>query len=177
MPMGFLCTMLVGIPIGLLIGAVILRGAVSITNSVLGSSGSRRYDYYDDDDDDEYYPTPRRRSRSGGAVPSPSIGKGMLIGFIILIVQSVLGFMINFVFGRGVAAANANAMGAAIMSQLISIPVCFLVVATLLSALLPTTFGKACLVALFYILIVIAIAAVIFGTLFFMWGMAFRGGA
>jgi hypothetical protein len=172
-------------PLGLMIGAVILRAAVSISNTVVGSQSSRSYDYdddddedydEDDDDDDDDDDRPRRRrrrkkrrSKSSGAIPEPGLGKGMLIVLCAWIVNVGISLVMTFALAGGGAIAgggNGAANGVRLIAQLVSIPVSFLVLAGMCTAMLPTSFGRACLVALFYTLICIAIAVVIFGVLF-----------
>lgn len=154
---------LIALPIGLCIGALILIGAVAITNSVLaGSGGGRRYDD-DDDDDYDYVPKKkrRRRSRRGETVPDPPFGQAVVIVLVAWLVNFAVHYVMSLAIGAG-----ANPRGQMLAYQLVSLPVSFLVMASMLNAMLPTSFGKACLVTLFCYLIGIAIAIAIGGILF-----------
>jgi hypothetical protein len=150
---------LLAIPIGLAIGALILLAAIWLANKCLPQPRSRRR-YYDDDDDYYEWDAPRRHRRGGTstAVPVPSFGQAMLIVFVNWIVNFGVGFVIGFVLGAAGAAKNQGGM---VLVQAISLAVGFVVSATILSGMLPTSFGRACLVVLFQYLIAIAIAIVI----------------
>jgi hypothetical protein len=163
--------MLIALPIGLLIGAVILRAAVSFANKCLPQTSSRYDDddYYDWDDDDR--PRSRRRRSSTKAIPEPSMGQAMLIVFVNAVVGGGVGFVIGFVMG---AAGLANDRGAMVVMQGMNLVLGFLIAAGILTAMLPTTFPRACLVVLFQYLIVLAICIVILVPLFIL-GFALRG--
>jgi hypothetical protein len=155
-----LCVLVVALPLGLLIGAVILRAAVSFANKCLPQPTSR---YYDDDDDDwetEYRPRPRRGS-GARAIPEPGMGQAMLIVFVNGIVGFVVSIPINVAMGVGLAGAGGNDPAAQIIASLIQLPIGFLINAGVLTAMLPTTFPRACLVVVFEYLIVIAICLII----------------
>ena len=121
---GLLCAAVGAILIGGLIGAVILRAAVALTNKV-----------------------------TGGAVPDPSFGKAFAMSIIAMIVNQVIQIALVF--------ALSGTGNAQLIAQAIAIPVSFLVLAGVATSMLPTSFGRACLVALFYWLIGIAIVVVI----------------
>ena len=135
---GFLCAMGTFLVIGTLIGAVILRTACWLYNTFVGG---------------------RKTSRS---VPEPDFGKAMGIAFVTWLVNVGVSFAIGFVVG-GTAAAMGQARSNApvAIAQLISIPPSLLVLAGLITAMLPTTFGRALLVALIYVAISLMIAAII----------------
>ncbi len=92
---------------------------------------------------------------SPGSVPSPGFGKAMLMVLVIGIIQFVTGIVL------GVMGVTANMTP--IMANLISTPISFLVSAGMISALLPTSFGKGLGVALcqFIIMILILVAVVV----------------
>ena len=160
--MGFLCVLLAVVPVVLLVGAAILKAAVSITNSILGTDRSDEYDFYADDDEDDFLPPPPR-SRSGGPVPNPSYGKGMLTIFAIAMVNSVVGFAFWIVILGG---ANPNAREPEPLAQLACALIGFLIAAVLTGGTLPTSFPRACLVVLFELLICAAVGVVIAAVLF-----------
>lgn len=164
-----LCVLVVALPVGLAIGAAILRAAIALANKVLGRPAEDRYDdrYDDDDDYDDYEDRPRRRARrrrSNTAVPEPGFWKAVGIVFVIALVNGGVGFVIGLVVALGMAGQDPQA--AQIVSQVISLPVGFLINAGMLAAMLPTSFARGALVTLFQYLIGIAIAVVIGGVLF-----------
>jgi hypothetical protein len=161
---GILCVVLVALPLGLLIGAVILRAAVSFANKCLPQPRSRYDDDYDDWDDYDDRPRSRRRS-SSKAIPEPSMGQAMGIVFVNFIVGFVVSIPINIAMGAGVAGAGGDP-AARLIASLIQLPIGFLINAGVLTAMLPTTFPRACLVVLFEYLIAIAIGIIIFVPLF-----------
>lgn len=154
--------LLIAIPIGLLIGAAILRGAISLANMCIGGESYESRSSYDDDDLD-YRP---RRSASSSKVPEPSLGQAMMIILVTAIVNAVVGFGVGIVVGVAGAGANMDQQSIQIIAQLIGLPVGFLIMSGMLTALLPTSFGRACLVTLFYYLICIAIGIAIVAVVF-----------
>lgn len=137
---GALCGLVVGVALGTLIGAVILRASCSFFNRLGASSGS--------------------------SVPEPSFGQAMLITFVTTVVNFAASFVVGMMVGVGGAAAAARggqaaATGINLLAQAISLPITFLILAGMMAAMLPTSFGKACLVALIYIAIVIVIVVII----------------
>jgi hypothetical protein len=146
-----------GLLIGTVIGAVILRAACWLFNSMAGGDERR------------------------GGVPEPEFGRAMLITFVTFLVQTGVQMVIGFVTGAGAAAAEQAKPGAGgpaqLMASLIALPVGFLVMAGMLTAMLPTSFPKALLVALLEYVIIIIIAAIIIGGLILAFGGArFLGG-
>ena len=163
--MGVICVaLLIGVPIGLLIGALILRGGVSFANKCLPKKAERDYDDWDDEDDeDDDRPRRRRRRRATAAIPEPALGKAMGIVFVNAIIGFIISIPINVVMGVGFANVGGG-RGDPMMSvfaSLIQLPISFLANAGVLTAMLPTTFPRACLVVMFQYLIMIAIGVVI----------------
>lgn len=156
--LGMICGGIVIFLIALAISAVILRAAVWAANKCLPQPRSRYDDDYDDWDDDYDRPRRRRRGRASTAIPTPSMGHAMGIVFVNGIIGFVIGFVIGLMFGL---AGLANNPGGQIMLQGLNLGVGFLVAASVLTMMLPTTFPRACLVVLFQYLIAIAIAIVI----------------
>jgi hypothetical protein len=103
---------------------------------------------------------------AGATIPDPSFGRAFAMAITTVIVNWVIGFVMGIVMGG----AGGDPQMIRIVSALISIPVSFLVLAGVASAMLPTSFPRACLVALFYILIAIAIGVVIVGLMFMVFG-------
>jgi hypothetical protein len=116
--------------------------------------------------DDEFEYRPRGRTASPGKIPEPTIGQAMMIVLIAGIVNAVAGFGVGVVIGIAGAGANMDPDMIQIVAQLVGLPVGFLIMSGMLTALLPTSFGRACLVTLFQYLIVIAIAVVVVGVAF-----------
>ncbi len=119
---GILCVLVVVLPIALLIGAVILRAAISLFHKFAGTAEG-----------------------SPEAVPEPSMLKAMGI----LLITAVANMMIGGILGAvGAATGLIQAgpdeakAGFDLTLNLISLPFTFLVSAALLSALLPTTFKR-----------------------------------
>lgn len=143
---GLLCVLVVILPVALWIGSVILRAAVGLTNKVVGGV-TPDPTYYDE-------PAGYRRYRpdpSELAVPMPSTGRAMCI----LLFCGVVDFVVRI----AIMMAAASGGGDGSMAALIALPVSLVVHAVMLSSLLPTTLGRACLVLVFQFLIVLLIGA------------------
>jgi hypothetical protein len=80
------------------------------------------------------------------------------------------------VTGTAASAAGARGQGVSLIAQAISVPAGFLVMAGMLTAMLPTNFGRACLVTLIYYLIVIVIVAIIAVIAALVFGLTMVGG-
>ncbi len=133
MVIGFLIAVLVGS----VIGAAFLRAGVGLYNMMAGGNKSKR------------------------AVPTPSFGKAMGIVLITWVVNMFTSFLIGLMFGFGGAAAGLRREMLTLSAQLVAIPIAVLIMASMLTALLPTTFGRAILVALCYMLVVILFVAIL----------------
>lgn len=133
-----LCSVLFAVGLYLLIGAVILRAACAAYNKL---------------------------SMPENHVEEPGIGKGMGILFVALLVQGVAVFALGKVLGVGGGIGNgpgfAADRNAQMMTNLIGLPLQLLVMAGLLTAMLPTTFGRAILITLLYTVIAVLIFIVI----------------
>ncbi len=113
------------------IGALFLRAGVSLYNKMVGGPNS---------------PT---------AAPEPPLGKAMGITFVTALVNKVVEFVVGLAIignSTGYPAVKGSAT-----AQLVAFPLSILVMASMLSALLPTTFGRGLLVALCQLLIAIII--------------------
>jgi hypothetical protein len=144
---GLLCGLVVGVAIGTVIGAVFLRAAIALYNKMAGGESSP------------------------SSVPEPEFGKAMGITFVTSLVQMVVGFFIGLVTAAGAAAARERGQGVDVLAQLISFPVSLLIMAGMLCAMLPTTFGRAILVTLCYMLVVLLVVGVLVGIVFLVFGM------
>jgi hypothetical protein len=100
-----LCALVIDVAVGTLIGAVFLRAAVALYNKMAGGASSL------------------------GGVPEPAMGRAMWIIFATFLAQLVVGFFIVGVTGPGPTAAGAQGQGSDVVTQLISFPVGFLIMA------------------------------------------------
>jgi hypothetical protein len=182
--LGALCGIVFVIALVILIGAVILRAACSLFNSMSGASSKPRRRNYDDDPDDEPRSRryrrddddllePRYSPRGSPGVPEPSFGKACGIMAIALVIHVIVQFGLGFVIvmliladARGGGPFIGASPMASILIGLISLPIDLLVLAGLSSAMLPTSFGKGLLVALLDLLIWFVVGVVIIGVLF-----------
>jgi hypothetical protein len=126
--------MLVGlavlVAIGTVTGAIILRAGCWLYNKLAGGAGS------------------------GNSVAEPDFGKAMLICFVTSLVQCGVGVV------AGIAGAGFAAQMGPTAVNLITLPLSFLTMAAMLSAMLPTTFVRGLLVALLQLVVCLIIAAV-----------------
>ena len=150
--------------LGLLISATILRGAIALANKRLGPPPESVYIPADEDDWGDY-PIPGQAEPRASVIPTPSAGGRMFTILVIVIVNAAVTFVIRMAVAEDAAVRNGRG---ADLSELLTLPVGFVLTAGLLAAMLPTTFGRGCLVTLFYFLICVAIAAVILGPIFFL---------
>lgn len=102
---------------------------------------------------------------SPGGVPEPALGKAMWITFATSVVQIVAGVVIG---GYGEAREGARGL----VADLISFPISLLIMAGMLSAKLPTTFGRAVLVTLCYMLVVLIVVGVLVAVAVLVFGVA-----
>lgn len=169
----FVCFgVIVGVVIVLLILALLLWLAVLVSNKCLPQPASR---YYDDDDDYEYderdwdqYERPRRRASSRTAIPQPSYGRCVLIEFLNLIIVAI----VNFGMRAAAMGAGPGNEGAALGLACCNFIIDFLVLAGMYTALLPTTFPKACLVTVFAIVFRIVLVLMFLVPIFLIAGAA-----
>jgi hypothetical protein len=163
----FPCFLLLALPLGLLIGSMVIRGAVSLANRNARRSAEPAYFVVEDDDDWGDYPLPgRSHDERSGVIPMPGIGKGMGIMLCILVVNALLAIAIRVIVAEdedfGGNRRGRDFFGdAEVVSRLAALPIGFLVTTVLLCAMLPTRFGRACFVALYCCLICIATVFVV----------------
>jgi hypothetical protein len=155
---GLLCALVIGIPIGTLIGAVILRAAIALYNKMAGGASSP------------------------SGVPMPAFGKAMWISFAICFAQIVVGFLIVAVTSPRATASGTGENEVNVVAELISFPVSLLIMVAILSSKLPTTFGRAILVTLCYMLVTlcymlisILIVGVLVAVAFILLGVYLKG--
>jgi len=152
------------LPIGLFLGAVILRGGVSFANKCLpqpSARSTRDWDEDEDEDEDDYERPVRRRTTA--LIPEPGVGKAMGIVFLNFIIGMIASIPISIVTGIGLGNMNGGRQAPAmhILASLVQLSIGFLVAAGVRAGWLPTSFARACLVVLFEYLIVFVICLVI----------------
>jgi hypothetical protein len=137
----------------LILGSLLLRAAIALANKLLGTSGGRQY-YPDDKELDEWigYRQIKRKSPSAG-VPALGLGKGMTCVFLLAIFGFLPGILIRFFFERDSGYFNDDL---ALVAHLFGLIIGFPISALVLAGMLPTKFGRACLVLLLSYLIIIA---------------------
>ena len=87
---------------------------------------------------------------SSSSVPEPSLGEAMGIAFVVNLVNAILEFVTRMSMDAGTGPLSP-------LVPLIILPVNLSVTAGILSAMLPTTFGRAVLVALVYVVVVVGV--------------------
>lgn len=159
--------------LGLLVGAVLLRGAVAVANRFLGPPAPPdSFGQWDDWDSDE--PAPVARAGPARAVPEPGLATGMLITFVLAGVAAV-GYVALAVIVEGVLGFNELDGGLEfVLLFLLGLPFTGFTLSLLLTALLPTTFTRAVLIAFLYHLLGVVgagvVAAALMGALFVLMG-------
>jgi hypothetical protein len=132
-----LCALVIGVAFETLIGAVFLRAAVSLYNTMIGGASS------------------------AASVPTPAFGKAMWITFSISVIQMIVGLLITGLFrGDG---TGARGQFVDLVAQLSFFPVSLLIMVQMLATRLPTTLGRAFLVTVCYMLIVMLLVGVLVG--------------
>lgn len=177
---GFLVFIAVGFVLGVAVGAVVLRAAISLYNKSSGgkpsiSSGQPAYptnqtlNPYQQQAGAYGEPKPLAPMLSS-AIPEPSFPKAMGVIAVTAIVNGIVSFFAGFVIGVIGGGAGVPMQGIQVLAQLVSLVTSFFTMSLVVSGMLPTTFGRAALVTLYYFLIFIAIAiaivAVVFGIAF-----------
>jgi hypothetical protein len=158
----------VGVLVGLVLGAALLRAAVSVANAMIDPRKANPepadpladWDWDGEPEDEK----PRRKKEK--AVPEPGVGKGMMIA-------STIGAMTAFVaivlaiFASAVAddLFDGDEPAQIFVLVLFTLPFAFVGTALLLTAMLPTTFSRAALVAFIYHFLTLILLVVIGGTL------------
>ena len=159
-----LCALFIGLLIETLIGAVFLRAAVALYNKYIMFSTKLAGE-----------------TSSPRSVPEPAFGKAMWIIFDSTVMRIVVvGLLIGISSGAGPVAPGAGGKGDHVVAQLISSPVSILIMsllimAAVLSAKLPTTFGRAILVTFCYMLVVLLVVGVLVGIVVLVLRVDLRG--
>lgn len=171
---GLIC-LLPALGIGIVIGAVIFRAAVHIANKIVGGRNSgptnTQFGYPGDSfgtgggsfDESNPFATPMTRTIAvdpsvGFGIPEPTFGRACLIVFVNGLVAFGIGIVLGLI-GGGVGVGQREIQ---VVAQFLGIVVSIVVY----QAMLPTTIGRAALVWLFQLLIILAIVVVIVAVLF-----------
>jgi len=169
MAAGLLMVVVFYFVIGIPIGAVVLRGAVSLANKILGPPKADSQRLPEDSiempagssDPSNPYSAPQVTSVAGyrqdTVIPEPSFGSA----YLMVLAQLILGVVVGFVIGLAIGAALGAE--ASWLASVLSLVVGVGINAVVLSSMLPTTFKRGMLVSFMQILIGLLIAAVIIG--------------
>jgi hypothetical protein len=159
------------------IGAAILRTAVSMTNGFLGTRELKDRDFHVPGG----YGTglaPRPKSLAGLEIPMPDVFQAILINFVSGLVGGVTQTVVLF---AGVALAGQlvppeTGTLPSLVALLVAFPAGLLAQVWVLARMLPTTFGRACVVMACEFLIMLLIVAVLLGGAFAAGFMTAAGG-
>ncbi len=148
-----LCALVIGLAAGTVIGAVFLRAAIALYNNLAGGASSPH------------------------SVPVPAFRSAMWITFSISVVQMIVGLLIEGLIPEagGLIAKLFIPEARGLVAKLFFLPVSLLIMAGMLSARLPTTFGRAFLVTLCEMLLVLLVVGVLVGIAVLAFGVALRG--
>ena len=133
-----------------LTGAVLLRAAVALHNAAVALNNKLACE-----------------ASSAHSVPEPAYRKAMRYIFDTTLAQMVAGYVIG-----AVAGPRGQYVHVDMVTLLIAVPVNLLIMAGILSERLPTTFGRAFLVTLWYTLLEILLVGAVAGIVV----LVFRGG-
>jgi hypothetical protein len=151
---------------GLLVGgAVIFRAAVTLSNRFLGASPATETDS-DDEELDEWigYRQIKRRLQ---AIPEPGVGKGILCVLLLAVVGFLTGLLMRFLFGVGPFDDDGFRDGSLVLlSHVFGFVIGFPFLAWILASILPTKFGRACLVLLLSCTILLLIVGGLLGIIY-----------
>jgi hypothetical protein len=167
---------LVVFAIMLRVWAAVTRGAVSLTNAVMGGRDPVEDDFrrrgYDPN------PIPRPVSLAGIRIPVPSVGYAILINIVSSVVSTAvqMGVMVGLGGAVMVGAANPDSPEAAagrLVAVLAAFPAGLLATVVVLKMALPTTFVRAGVVCVFqFVLSLLLVVALGFGLALLTGGLA-----
>jgi hypothetical protein len=152
----------------LLVGSALLRAAVSLANRTIGPVARKNkildWDWDAEDDDDDLV-----EGRGELAIPEPGLAQGMLIIFL----SALVNFAVTFVLANALDIDrhwNRGDVAGYLGVYLLGVLAGYVAMMGFLAGMLPTRPGRAALAALFFYLLLIVIAALIFGLLFLVFG-------
>jgi len=147
----------------LLFGSIILRYAISLANKCLGTPLGG---YYPEDEELDEWIGYRQLKRPVKAIPRPGIWKGMLCAFLLAVFGFIPGIPMSYVFDFGYRRHDYE-----VTAHLCGLVVTFPISALVLAGMLPTRYGRACLVLLMSYLIILALFAGIWVVLYILAGL------
>lgn len=163
-----LAVLVIAIPIAILVGALVLRASVWLANQCLWAPAKRvrKYDPEDDEEDeDEFARLAVSRTRRSTAIRPPSFGRALGVSAACTLAQTFFAVVQTFFDG----VARIDAVQSAVLAGC-GLLLCFVITAGICAGMLPTTFGRACLVTLFDFLISVGIVAAVGLPLFLLLG-------
>jgi hypothetical protein len=132
----------------------------------LGRSDSRDYTLVSSADM-RFYNPPRALTRydraktAVGGVPLPGLLQSLGIALAFTLTSLALFCLLLLVFGAASSATGSTPGMSLLLAELVAVPLNLLLLAGLVSLLLPTTFSRAMLVALVFFLMVLTLAALL----------------
>jgi hypothetical protein len=172
---GFVCIFGgIGLLVAMVLGAAFLRAAVSVANRVVREPKADPFADWDDEEWEEWKEwekDERSRRRRVKAIPEPGMGKGMLVSAAV----GVLTVLAGYILGALVEAVEPGAFRgdgelAVLVVAALALVLGFAGTTLILTAMLPTTFGRAALVAFLYhviaVLAVLTIGGAIAGVIY-----------
>lgn len=169
----------------MLISAAVLLGAMLVFTTVairiscwlynrvnglappgLGRSDSRDYTLVASPDL-RFYTPPRalnrydRATSAAGGVPLPGVGRSIGIGVTFSVAFSALFWLLVLVIGAAGRAAGSTEGMSLLLANLVGLPLYVLLLSGLTTALLPTTFPRALLVAFVYFLLLLMLVSLL----------------
>lgn len=153
----------------LFVGAFVLRAAVAISNRLTGPpkpDAAEPADRFEDWDWDGELEGERRRREPEKAIPEPGVGRGMMIASTAGVLAVLFGVLLALVFEAlddDPFDRDEEARFAAL--GVLTLPFSFIGTALVLTAMLPTTFPRAALVAFLYHALALAVLAAVAGSI------------
>lgn len=145
----------------LFVGSALLRASVALANRTIGPVNRDEpigWDWDAEEDDEDVLP-----AGDGAAIPEPGIGPGMRVLFLAGVAQIAAVFVLHFVLDEIVDIRRGIESPPGFVLCLAS---GFLLLTLVSAWLLPATFARAALVALYFHLILVVIAALFAGLVF-----------
>lgn len=150
----------------LVFGALLFRISITLANWFLGTTPAKP-GRFDDEELDEWIgyrqlKNPTTRGEEG--IPETNLGKGMLCVFLILLFELLPGIPMQYLCGAH--DGDSSDREEMVFAHLLGMIIGFLPTAWVVATILPTRFGRACLVLVLNYLILMALAVGIFAFFF-----------
>jgi hypothetical protein len=142
--------------IGLLFSglSVLFRTGVGLANRAIGAS---RPDFDAPGDEPDEWIGYRYIKQPVRGIPSPGFGKGLGTVLVLIVVNALAGVAMRITFGVGFEHYGPRSGPDWVACQVMGILFCFPLAAWIVSSILPTSFGRACLVLLTSYLVLAAV--------------------